>query len=84
MHGTTNIKAHIVLPIIENMLTFAEEVVLQSELPLPIDLQHLNEISTRTASRTWMQGTDVTRLVSVLQDSKDDNRYLGYGFYVLL
>ena len=32
-------KAHIVLPIIENVLTFTEEVVLLSESPSPINLQ---------------------------------------------
>ena len=75
-------KAHIVLLIIENVLTFNEEVVLQSEPGLPINLQHLNEISTRTASRTWMQGTDVTRLVDAIQDHKD-GRQQTYWIWIL-
>jgi hypothetical protein len=64
------------------VLTFDEEVVLQSEPTLPINLQHLNEISTRTASRTWMQGTDVTRLVDAIQDHKD-GRQQTYWLWIL-
>ena len=64
-------KAHVVLPIIENVLKFAEESVLQSDLSSAINLQSLNEISTRVASRTQIQGTDVTKLVNILQDVKE-------------
>ena len=70
-------RAHIVLPIIENVLTFSEEVVLQCEPSAPIDLQHLNEISTRTASKTWIQGTDATKLVNVLRESEQQPIWLG-------
>ena len=59
---------------IGNVLTFAEESVLQSDLPLPINLQRLDEISTRVTSRTQIQGTDVTKLVNMLQDAKEQRQ----------
>ena len=74
-------NAHIVLPIIENVLKFSEEVVLQSETPSPIYLQRLNEISTQVASRTWMQGTDVTKLVSVLQEVKGEQQQTSWLWF---
>jgi len=55
--------------------------VLQSETPSPIYLQRLNEISTQVASRTWMQGTDVTKLVSVLQEVKGEQQQTSWLWF---
>ena len=67
-------KAHVVLPIIENMLKFSEEVVLESDMVSPIKLQRLDEISTRVSSRTRIRGTDVTKLVNMLQDANEQQQ----------
>ena len=67
-------KAYIVLPITENVLRFSEEVVLQSDMVSPIKLQRLDEISTRVSSRTRIRGTDVTKLVNMLQDANEQQQ----------
>jgi len=80
-------KAHIVFPIIENMLKVSEEVVLQSDLVSTINLQRLDEISTRVTSRTQIQGTDVTKLVNMLQDAKEQQQptsWLWFGSIVFI
>ena len=62
-------KAHIVLPVIETMLTFTEEVVLQSNPSSSVNLQRLDEISARVTSRSQMKGAEVARIVSIFQDA---------------
>ena len=64
-------KAHIVLPVIETMLTFSEEVVSQSNPSSSVNLQHLDKISALVASRSQMKGTEVARLVSIFQEEAD-------------
>ena len=54
---------------IDNILTFSEETVLQSKPPFSVNLQRLDEISARVASRSQMRGAEVARFVSVFQDA---------------
>ena len=63
-------KAHIVLPTIENALHPSEESVLQSITGQPADLQRLDDILVRAASRSRVRGIEVTRAVGTLQGTK--------------
>jgi len=58
-----------VLPIIDNILTFSEEAVLQFKPSSSVTLQRLDEISARVASRSQMRGVEVAKLVTVFQDA---------------
>ena len=80
---TINInKTHIILPIIDTILTGFEETVLQSELPSSITLQRLDEISARVNSRSQMRGADVTRFVSVLQNADVHHHAVSWSWVI--
>jgi hypothetical protein len=59
-------KAHVVLPNIENVLKFSEEVVLQPNAASAVNLQRLEAIASRVTSRNQLRGTDVARMVDAL------------------
>lgn len=60
-------KAYIILPNVENLLKSSEEVMLQPQVVSVESLQRLDAIATRTASRNQLRGTDVPRMMEVLQ-----------------
>jgi hypothetical protein len=62
-------KAHIVLPTIEIVLNFSEEVVLQPNAASSVNVQLLDVIATRVASRSQLKGADVTRIIDALQEN---------------
>jgi hypothetical protein len=64
-------RAHIVLPILENVLQFSETIMLQPNMVSPINLQRLDDISTQISSRNHMRGADVTRLINTLLDADE-------------
>jgi hypothetical protein len=47
---------HITLPNIENILTFSEEAVLQTETTLPLHIQRFEEMAARAVSRNHVRG----------------------------
>jgi hypothetical protein len=61
------IKAHIVLPNIENILHSSEENLLQTDAQHPVELQHLDDIVERATSRGYTQGLDVSKVVTALR-----------------
>ena len=63
-------KAHIVLPAIDNVLHPSEDSVLQSITGQPADLQRLDDILVRAASRSHVRGIEVTRAVGTLQGTE--------------
>jgi hypothetical protein len=67
-------RAHIVLPILENVLQFSETVMLQPNMVSPINLQRLDGISMQISSRNHMRGTEVTRLINTLLDADDGQK----------
>lgn len=76
-------RAHIVLPIIDNLLKFSEEAVLQSGTTFSsMDFQRLDEISTRVASRIQMRGTEVTRMVSAIRSADVQPQFVSWTWFV--
>jgi hypothetical protein len=63
----TLIKAHVVLPNIGNILKFSEEDLLQANTMYPMDLQHLDDLVERVASKGNTRGLDVSRVAIALQ-----------------
>ena len=61
-------KTHIILPNIDKILQFSEEIVFQSNVDMPTTIQRLNEIQVRATSRSQMKGTEVARIVTALRD----------------
>ena len=60
-------KAYIILPNVENLLKSSEEIMLRPQVVSVESLQRLDVIATRTASRNQLRGTDVPRMMEVLQ-----------------
>jgi hypothetical protein len=75
-------KTHIVLPNIEKILHFTEEVVLQPNADSPKELQRLDEIRERAASRSHMKGIDVTRVIATFEDAELPHRSLHWIWFV--
>jgi hypothetical protein len=61
-------KAHVVLSTIENVLKFSEEVMLQPIAASSVNLQRLDAVASRVASRSHLKRADVTRIIDMLQE----------------
>jgi hypothetical protein len=61
------IKAHFMLPNIENILNFSEEDLLQPDVMQPVELQHLDETAERATSSSCTQSIDVNKIITTLQ-----------------
>jgi hypothetical protein len=64
----TLVRAHVLLPNVDNILRFSEENLLQTDAVRPMELQHLDGLIERVASRGNAKGLDVNRATVVLQD----------------
>jgi hypothetical protein len=62
------VRARMLLPNVENILEFSEESLLQTDAVRPMELQHLDGLIERVASRGNARGLDVNRATTVLQD----------------
>jgi hypothetical protein len=56
-----------VLPNIESVLNFSEEVLLQPDVIQPVELQHFIEILERATAISFTQGIDVNKIVTSLR-----------------
>jgi hypothetical protein len=61
-------RARVVLQNVDNILRFSEENLLQTDAVRPMELQHLDSLIERVASRGNARGLDVNKATIVLQD----------------
>jgi len=61
------IRAHIVLPNIDNVLNFSEENLLQMNANYSVDWHHLDDIVERVTSKGYTRGIDVNKVVTALR-----------------
>jgi hypothetical protein len=63
--------AHIVLPNIEQILNFAEEDLLQTNVHgQAVDLHHLDDLVEREDSRSYTRGVDATKIFTTLRSEQ--------------
>jgi hypothetical protein len=75
-------RTHVALPNIDKILHFSEEIVLQSNMDLPVTLQRLDEIQVRATSRSHMRGTEVARIVTALRDVETPHQPIHWLWFV--
>jgi hypothetical protein len=73
---------HIILPSIEKIPKFSEEVVLHFDATSPVHLQHLDEISVRVTSRSQMRGAKVTRVINAFRDADVHHQPMPWLWFV--
>ena len=61
------VRARIVIPTIDNTLSFSEESLLQINANYSVDTHHLDDIIERVTSKGYTRGIDVNKVVTALR-----------------
>jgi len=78
-------KTHVVLPEVDTIITFSEETVLQwwqSQPTSSVDLQRLDEISARVATRDRIRGADIPCIVNALRDADKSQHTMSWSWVI--